>query len=339
MIWQHNLRPFILGPWRLGPIDQFGIRWYSLPYILGFVAIYAALRRAVMSRRIPNADEDRLEEAALLLIVSIIVGGRIGYFVLNEPGRLLHVDGWIELPQVWHGGMAFFGAVAMLFTTEYFYCRHWRLGFWHGADRIMWIFAVALGFGRIANFINGELYGIPTNGHWGVVFPQVPDAEWIGGVNVPRHPVQLYSAVSHWALGLLLLYLLWRRPRREFDRVPGFTCFWFLGGYGFLRFATDFWRHETIWIWQPYLNGGQALSLALMVAALIGARIRVKLLKERGGPLDWYPPEGVSGELPAECHAWLDAYVAAGRQRPEPEQPLAKDKPRPKIKSTKKRRG
>jgi len=314
MIWHNNLDPFILGPWLVRG-QELGIRWYSLPYIICFISIYAALHRAVHARRIPNADSDRLEEGALLLILSIIVGGRLGYFVLNHPASLLTWQGWAEVPKVWHGGMAFFGAAFTVFVSEYFYCRRHKLGFWHASDRIMWIFALALGFGRVANFINSELVGIPTSGGWGVIFDRLPPSEWINGVNVPRHPVQLYSALTHWALGLWLLYLLRRRPRTLFDRVPGFTCFWFLGGYGLMRILSDFFREESIWIIPGVFNGGQALSLAMMLAAMAGARLRVKLLTRHGQEHDWYPEGGVTAPLPEVCHAYLDGLP---KEAPEP---------------------
>jgi phosphatidylglycerol:prolipoprotein diacylglycerol transferase len=308
MVYFHNLNPFILGPWQVPHMGEVGIRWYSLPYILGFLALYSALHRAVVRNRIPNADLDRLEEASLLLILSIIVGGRVGYFLLNEPGSLLSWRGWLEIPQVWHGGMAFFGAVALLFGSEYFYCRKHRLGFWHAADRCMWIFALALGFGRLANFVNAELYGIPTNGTWGVMFPErlVAVTDLVNGRNVPRHPVQIYCALTHFLLAGFLVWRLRRTPRTRFDRVPGFTVFWFLGGYGLLRFITDFWRQERFWVIPGLVNGGQALSLGLAVVALVCARVRVRSLQRHGQPWDWYPEAGVDGELPPEAHAWRD---------------------------------
>lgn len=309
MIYQHHLDPFLLGPWHLGRFSNFGIRWYSLAYIVGFLWIYWSLYRAVTRRRIPNATLDHLEEACLILIASVIVGGRLGYFILNEPHKLTSLEGWLEVPQVWRGGMAFFGAAAAVFGFEYWYCRRHRLGFWHGADRFCWPLAFALGFGRIANFINGELFGMPTNGHWGVVFPNAP---LIDGVNVPRHPVQLYSAVSHWLLGFYLLYLVRRRPRTQFQRVPGFTVFTFLSGYGLLRFATDFWRYETVDF--GAINGGQVLSLVLFAIGLLAARVRWRAFTANAQEADWYPPEGVEADLPPEAHAWVDAQA---RERDE----------------------
>jgi phosphatidylglycerol:prolipoprotein diacylglycerol transferase len=202
--------------------------------------------------------------------------------------------------------MAFFGAAAAIYFAEVWYCRKHHLGFWHGADQVMWIFAFALGFGRIANFINGELYGNPTDGSWGVIF-NLPPSEWVNGVNVPRHPVQLYSAVSHFILGFWILWKLRSKPRTEFDRIPGFTVFHFLAGYGILRFITDYWRHESIWIIPNVLHGGQLLSLALVVIAVIGARVRYRRAVSRGSVIDFYPPDGAMAPLPPECHAYLRA--------------------------------
>ncbi|MCC7490900.1 MAG: prolipoprotein diacylglyceryl transferase [Fimbriimonadaceae bacterium] len=301
MIYHHDLSKFLLGPWQVGPIHEFGIRWYSIAYIAGFLGIYASLFRAVQRRRIPNADLERLEEACLILITTVLLGARLGYFILNEPHKLLTWQGWLEVPQVWKGGMAFFGAAVAVFSVEYWYCRRWRVGFWHGSDRLVWVLAFALGFGRLANFINGELWGVPTGGGWGVVFPEAP---LVNGLNVPRHPVQLYSAATHFLLGCWLLYLLRRRPRTSFDRVPGFTCFHFLAGYGLLRLVSDHWRPEAVNIGP--LTGGQWLSLLMFLIAVACGRWRYVALRRYGGDLDWYPPEGVDGELPPECHTYID---------------------------------
>ena len=190
-IYHHDLDPFLLGPFSVGSFHNIGVRWYSLAYIVGFLWVYAVLYRTVLRRRLPNADLERLEEACLILICAIILGGRLGYFILNEPWRLLTWQGWKDLPRVWQGGMAFFGAAVAVFGTEYWYCRKNKVGFWHGSDRFVWVLAFSLGFGRVANFINGELWGVPTNGHWGVLFPQ----SIVDGPVVPRHPVQLYEAL------------------------------------------------------------------------------------------------------------------------------------------------
>lgn len=307
--YRHDLDPFLIKF-----NDQIGIRWYSLAYIAGFLMIYGVLFKAVRRRRIPNADYERLEEACLYLIASVIIGGRLGYYVLNQPKQLLTWHGWAELPQVWHGGMAFFGAALAVFVFEYWFCRANRVGFWHGADKIMWVMAFALGFGRLANFINGELYGVPTNGHWGVYFP-VAAIDLVNGQNVPRHPVQLYEALTHFVLAFFLLWLLRRKPRTRFERMPGFTLFYFLGGYGVGRFISDFWRQELIWVGP--INGGQALSLAMMVVAIILARVRFARVAGHEAALDWYPEEGHDAELPAACHAFIDEVQIERRAEEE----------------------
>jgi len=314
MIYRHDLSPWLLGPFSIGSFDQFGIRWYSLAYIAGFLALYASLYRAVIRRRIPNADLERLEEACLLLILTVIVGGRLGYFILVEPHRLLTLDGWKEVPQVWKGGMAFFGAAVAVFVFEYWYCRKNKVGFWHGADHFVWVLALALGFGRIANFINGELWGIPTNGQWGVIFPGAP---LVDGVNVPRHPVQLYSAVSHWLLGGYLLWLVRRKPRNRFARMPGFTVFHFFVGYGLLRFITDFWRQEADAIYYGPIHGGQVLSLAMCLVGVVLAVWRYRSFSKRATEADWYPETGCDSDLPPEAHAWIDQVVADRRAKEE----------------------
>ncbi len=330
MIWHIDPNPYALGPWRPALLggQEFGIRWYSLPYIITFLVVYYVLTRAARQRRIPNATPERMEDAALLLLLSVMVGGRVGYFLLNQPSKLLTGQGWLEMFQIWHGGMAFFGAVALVVVVDYWYCQRHHISFWHATDHVAWIIAIGLGFGRIANFINSELIGIPTGGPWGVVFDSLPPEAWINMTNPPRHPVQLYSALTHFLLGFWLLYLLRRKPRREFDRVPGFTCFWFLGGYGLLRFITDFWRVETTWIIPGVFSGGQALSLALFLLALLGARLRAEAVRKSTEPCAWYPEEGFTAPLPDECHAYLDAQTAAASPAPKAAPPAAKPKQR-----------
>lgn len=306
MIYHHDLDPFLLGPWQVGPFENFGIRWYSLAYIVGFIWLYYALYKAAVRRQIPNGGLERLEEASLLLIASVIVGGRLGYFILNEPEKLTTLQGWLEVPQVWHGGMAFFGAALAIFVAPYIYCRRNRIGFWHAADRVMYVFAFALGFGRVANFINAELIGLPTGGNWGVIFPTAP---LIDGVNVPRHPAQLYEAVSHWLLGALLICLLKARPRTTFQRMPGYHVFVFLVVYGLLRFLTDFWRYEPEHSYGP-LNGSQLMSLLFLLIGIVTGIVRYKVFSKYAAEEDWYPPEGAAGELPDSAHAFLDEQIA-----------------------------
>lgn len=326
MIYHHDLVSFFIGPFHLdafslfghtfGPFNNVGIRWYSLAYIVGFLMVYLALRRAVLLRRIPNADLERLEEACLILISSVIIGGRLGYFILNEPRSLTTLEGWKHVPRVWEGGMAFFGAALAVFGVEIWFCRRNKVGFWHGADKMMVVVAIAIGLGRIANFINGELWGNPTNGHWGVIFPT---AELVNGVQVPRHPVQLYSALSHFVLAGWLAWQARRPPRGDFQRMPGFLLFHFLIGYGLLRFVTDFWRHESAAVFYGPIHGGQILSLLLAAVALLGARARLAWLRKHGGELDWYPPEGCNGDLPEGCHVYIEKVRA---ERAEAERAL-----------------
>ena len=107
--------------------------------------------------------------------------------------------------------------------------------------------------------------------------------------------------------------MLRRKPHTPFDRVPGFTCFHFLVGYGILRAITDHWRPERV-NFGP-ITGGQALSLALAVIGLIGAQVRYRMIRKYGAELDYYPEDGVDGALPDEVHAHIDAINAERRAR------------------------
>ena len=263
VIWTHDLSPFLLSFQVNG--QTVGLRWYGLAYVLSFALGYFALRRAASRGEIEGLDERALERLTGALIGGIVVGGRLG-FVLQNLGAW-RADPLFPL-KLWGGGMAFFGGLFGVVLAVIWSVRRYKLKFWQVTDALTFPGALGLGIGRVANFINGELVGAPTNGTWGVVFPHVD--------MTPRHPSQLYEAVSHFVLWALLL-LLSHRYRGWTKQGDGRLSLVFLAFYGFARFFTDFFRADATYF-GPF-SSGQWASLTAGMIGLISLR-RYKTLEE-----------------------------------------------------------
>ncbi|PQV62691.1 Prolipoprotein diacylglyceryl transferase [Abditibacterium utsteinense] len=246
-IWTHNLSPFLLSfQWNGQTV---GLRWYGLAYVASFALGYWMLRRAVWRGEITHLSERALEHLVGALVLGVVVGGRLGYVMQN-------LDVWRADPlfpfKVWGGGMAFFGGISGVILAVIWAVRRYDLKFWQVTDALTFPAALGLGIGRVANFINGELVGSPTNGKWGVIFPKV-DA-------LPRHPSQLYEAASHFMLWAILLFLIKRRGDWARQKA-GRLSLVFLSFYGFARFFTDFFRTDETYF-GPF-SSGQWASLAV----------------------------------------------------------------------------
>jgi phosphatidylglycerol:prolipoprotein diacylglycerol transferase len=266
---------------QLGPL---AIRWYALSYLLGIVLAWRyAIRLSKHAGRrgvewhdwsavnpaaglgdrggrsllgMPRALDDLVWRATL----GIILGGRLAYILLyNLPVYLQRPS---ELWAIWHGGMAFHGGLIGVIAAMIWQARVSKIGFWPLADVIAAGTPIGLLLGRIANFVNGELYGRvadPLQVPWAMVFPHDPSG-------LPRHPSQLYQAGGEGALLFLLLALLaWCTPAL---RRPGLVAGAFLAGYGVIRFGLEFFREpdSQLGLLQAGLSMGQWLC-SLMVAA------------------------------------------------------------------------
>lgn len=249
MKFVNDLSPFVFAFESGG--REFGLRWYGLAYVLGFVFGYLALRRAALDGRIPGMGRDQLDRLLFGLILGVVGGGRLGYVVQNLD----------QIPRdplfpfkIWEGGMAFFGGLAGVVLAVLWSSRRDRLPFWPLADALTIPAAVGLGLGRIANFVNRELWGRPTGQDWGVVYPNVDQQL--------RHPAELYSSASLFLVAGLLWFL---RRRWGPDVRPGLLGAVFLMAYGLTRVATDIFREEPIVF--AGLDSGQIASL---VVAAVG---------------------------------------------------------------------
>lgn len=251
-VYHHDLDPYL---WHFG--GGLGVRWYGLAYLIGFVLGYALLRWQ-MDRGWVKLDEGEDVDLVLTVAVAGVLGGRLGYvllyglsFVLRDP---------LSVFRIWEGGMSIHGGVAGAVIGLWWFGRRFEHGFWSLADAAALATPPGLFLGRIANFINGELWGRPTGGEWGVVFPRAP------GPGVPRHPSQLYEAVLEGVV--LLAVLVWLRRRT--DRT-GTVSGAFLAGYGVLRFGVEFVRAPDPHIGYELLGmtRGQEYSLLFVTLGLL----------------------------------------------------------------------
>ena len=209
-------------------IGGFEIRYYGLVYVLGIFLTYFYLKRKKV------LDEDKLDKFLFYLVVGMFIGGRIFGITSNEPYALLKNP--LEFFMVWHGGMSFFGGFFGGLIASYFVLRKDLLKV---GDRIVIPISFTLVFGRLANFVNQELVGTITNVPWCVNFSTA-----IGC----RHPYQIYSALWHLILFLILYFL----SKNNYHR--GTLFFSFILGYGFFRFVTDFFKERAtilgLSVWQ-----------------------------------------------------------------------------------------
>lgn len=244
MIKYPHIDPAII---RIGP---FSLRWYGFMYVVGFVSSYL-LTIYQLKKRALKIERTKIDDLYFYLIVGLIAGARLGYILFyNLP---FYFENPLEIFVLWHGGMSFHGGLIGAFVAGYIYIKRKGLDFFLIIDLIIPTCPVGLGFGRLGNFINGELFGRPSGVPWAMIFPN--------GGNVPRHPSQLYEAFFE---GLLLFVILWiykDRKRREGDV---FALFLIL--YGCFRIFCEFFR-------EPDVQIGQILGLFSMGQLLSGLTI------------------------------------------------------------------
>ena len=236
----------------IGPI---AIRWYALAYIAGILLGWR-LARVLVQRSPQVATPDQVDEFITWVTLGVILGGRLGYVLFYRPGYYLTAP-W-EALAVWHGGMSFHGGALGVIVATFLFARRNGLDWVAFADRVVCVVPIGLFFGRIANFINGELWGRVTDVPWAMVFPT-------GGPD-PRHPSQLYQAGLE---GLCLFALLMILARSEAIRSrPGILSGTFLVGYGVARTIGEFFRQPDAHLGFLFAEAtmGQLLSLPMILA-------------------------------------------------------------------------
>lgn len=235
----------------IGPIE---IRWYALAYLAGFVlGIWLCKKLADVTKQGPTAAD--YDDFLTWAVIGTIAGGRLGYVLFYQWAYYLEKP--LEAFQIWHGGMSFHGGMLGVILAAVLFVRKRGLSFFAFSDVLACVTPIGLGLGRLANFVNGELYGRVTDVSWGVIFPR--------GGELPRHPSQLYEATLE---GLVLFILMMVMVRIPFIRERrGFLSGLFLSNYALFRFVVEFFREPDEQL--GFLFAGATMGQLLCVPMFI----------------------------------------------------------------------
>ena len=266
--WVHNLDPFLLR----FPDGFFldGLRWYGLAYVAGFVMAILMLRLYYKSGR-TSLNPDAQMNLITALILGTLVGGRLGYMVFYDWHNF--VQNPLTFFQVWKGGMASHGGILGILLATFIFARLNKVSFFHLVDLVATVSPFGIVFGRIANFINGELWGKTSDVAWAVIFPIKNSAGAIIDYTLPRHPSQLYEALLE---GLILLIYLQARfwlsstPKR----YPGQVGWEFFIAYPILRILGEMFREPDASLIMGLSRGTfySIFMIAIGIAGVLYAR-------------------------------------------------------------------
>jgi phosphatidylglycerol:prolipoprotein diacylglycerol transferase len=240
----------------IGPLP---IRWYSLAYLTGIVVAWWYLLRLLRAPGAPMARR-HADDIVFYATLGVILGGRLGYVLFYKPAE--YFENPMEIFRLWDGGMSFHGGVIGVSLGIFYLAWRNKLDWLRIHDYVACTIPPGLLFGRLANFVNGELWGAPTAMPWGIVFPYAGP--------MPRHPSQLYEAALEGVLLFIVLWLMFWKTKARWQ--PGKLVGAFLLVYGLSRFLIEFVRepdqHLVAFAEQTHLQMGQWLSLPMILGGL-----------------------------------------------------------------------
>lgn len=233
---------------QIGPL---AIRWYALAYLAGFIGGWFYLKQLITLKKLPVKPE-QLDDFLTYAIAGVLLGGRLGYVLFYQFDY--YWQNPLHVLYLWQGGMSFHGGLAGIIIAILLFARHNRLDPFFVGDLIAVAGPIGLFFGRLANFVNGELWGRVTTSPWGMIFPHAPTAE-------PRHASQLYEAGLE---GLLLFTILWYLAyRTDALKYKGRLGGIFLLGYAICRFGVEFVREPDVQL--GFLCAGATMGQLLCI--------------------------------------------------------------------------
>jgi phosphatidylglycerol:prolipoprotein diacylglycerol transferase len=238
---------------QLGPL---AIHWYGLMYLAGFMAFLWLGRKRIAVLNDARINAKLLDDLLFFGVIGVILGGRLGYVFFYKASYYLNHP--LEILAIWQGGMSFHGGFLGVLVAMAWIARRQKLSWLQVTDFIAPLVPPGLAFGRLGNFINGELWGRPTDVPWAMIFPQAD--------SLPRHPSQLYQFALE---GLLLFALLWLYARKP--RPVGMVSGLFLTGYGGFRFLAEFAREpdDFLGLLSLGMSMGQWLSLPMVIIGVL----------------------------------------------------------------------
>ena len=237
-------------------ILSFEIRWYSLAYIAGIIIGWLLCKKIFIKNSYVN---EKFDDYLTFLIIGIIIGGRLGYVIFYNFN--FYANNLLDILKIWEGGMSFHGGLIGIIIVSIFFARKNRQDYFLYLDQVSLVAPIGIFFGRLSNFINSELYGIPTDLPWAVTFIQID--------NLSRHPSQLYEAISE---GIILFLILLYFRNKNFLNKPGLISGLFLIFYSIFRFFVEFLRvpDQQLGYLMLNLTMGQIISIIFI---LIGSVI------------------------------------------------------------------
>jgi len=242
------------------------IRWYSLAYIIGILIGW------FLSKKIFITDiniKEKFDDFITYLIIGIIIGGRLGYVIFYNYDY--YSNNLLDIFKIWEGGMSFHGGLIGIIVASIWFAKKNNQNVFNYLDAVSFVSPIGIFFGRIANFINSELYGIETNVPWAVKFVQVD--------NLFRHPSQLYEAIFE---GLILFFILVFFKNKGFTKIPGFISGLFLIFYSIFRFIIEFFRVPDEQLGYLFFNltMGQIISFMFLLIGIYLVITKYEIKKE-----------------------------------------------------------
>lgn len=239
----HNLDPVFFN---IGPLE---VRYYGLVYAIGFLIALWIIPKLAKKHGIKTIDQQVTADFIFWSIIGGILGSRLFATMVYNPKY--YISNPLEILKIWHGGMSFFGGLLGVIIVTYFFCKKKKIKFYDIVDLAVIPFAFALIFGRIANFINAELVGRPSNLPWCTMFKEG---------DVCRHPSQIYEAIKNMIIFTVLLILNSKK------RKPGLVFWSFMTMYTALRFSVEFFREEVLY---AKLSISQWIALPVFIFSVI----------------------------------------------------------------------
>ena len=241
-------------------IGWFAVRWYSLAYITGILAGWWYVLKLIDRPGAPMARR-HADDFVFWATIAVIAGGRIGYILFYDLGNYLKNP--LDMLKLWEGGMSFHGATAAVALAMWIFCRRNGLSLLRFSDYIACVAPIGLFFGRLATFVNGELWGKVSTVPWAIVFPNAGPE--------PRHPSQLYEAgLEGLVLFIVLNLMFWKSKTARYQ--PGLLCGTFLTGYGAFRFFVEFFRQPDQQFngtfFATTIHMGQLLDLPMLIGGI-----------------------------------------------------------------------
>jgi phosphatidylglycerol---prolipoprotein diacylglyceryl transferase len=236
-------------------IISFEIRWYSLAYIFGIIAGWLLCKKIL----IKNTDiNEKFDDYITYLIIGIILGGRLGYVLFYNFNYYL--NNFFDIFKIWQGGMSFHGGLLGVIFASILFAKKNNQDPYIYMDLVSLVAPIGIFFGRLANFINSELYGTVSSVPWSVIFVKVD--------NLTRHPSQLYEAILE---GIILFLILIHFRKKKYSSKPGTISGLFLIFYSIFRFFVEFYRvpDEQIGYLALNLSIGQFISLTFLIIGTV----------------------------------------------------------------------